>query len=91
MPETLISFRLDEDIKKKLERLCQEVGLGMTEALAILAAKAVREERLPLEIKTDTAAYYDELSLRQLRLALDDLATGKAKLTPHELIEVEDD
>lgn len=47
MSTTLINFRLDTKLKKKLEALCEELGMNMTTAFTIFAKKMVREHGIP--------------------------------------------
>ena len=54
MSQTTINFRLDSDLKKRFERLCDEFGLSTTTAITLFMKAVIRERRIPFEIKTDT-------------------------------------
>ena len=47
---TLINFRMDEDLKKNMEQVCNELGMNMTTAFTIFAKKMAREHRIPFEV-----------------------------------------
>lgn len=39
MAQTMVNFRMDEDLKKAMEQTCQEMGMSMTTAFTIFAKK----------------------------------------------------
>ncbi len=89
MAQAMVNFRMDEDLKKNMEDVCKEMGLSMTAAFTIFATKVSREKRIPFELAVDP--FYSEANIGRLRKAIADVESGKAKLTEHELVEVEDD
>jgi DNA-damage-inducible protein J len=91
MAQAMVNFRIDEELKKNMEEVCKEMGLSMTTAFTIFAAKVSRERRIPFEITADPDPFYSEANMERLRKAITDVRHGKTKLTEHELIEVEDD
>ena len=42
-----VNFKLDEDVKKRMERACTEMGLSMSAAFTMFAKKGGREYRIP--------------------------------------------
>ncbi len=50
MGQTTVTFRMDEDLKKKFDSLCSELGLNMTSAMTIFAKTAVRENGIPFNL-----------------------------------------
>jgi len=89
MAQAMVNFRMDENLKKGMEEVCKEMGLSMTTAFTIFATKVSKEKRIPFEVSVDP--FYSEANMTRLRKAIADVESGKAKLTEHELIEVEDD
>ncbi len=67
------------------------MGLSMTAAFTIFATKVSKERRIPFDIAADADLFYSEANMKRLRKAIADVASGKAKLTEHELIEAGDD
>ena len=45
-----ISFRINEQIKKEFEELCDELGMTPTTALTIFIKKMCREQSIPFEV-----------------------------------------
>ena len=80
---------MEEDLKKQAETLFNEIGMNMTTAFTIFAKAAVRQQKIPFELAADP--FYSEVNMKRLRKAIADVESGKAKLTEHELIEVDDD
>jgi len=87
MPQSMVNFRINEELKKGMEQACKEMGLSMTTAFTIFATKVSREKRIPFEVAVDP--FFSETNMNRLRKAIADIEAGKA--TEHELIEVEDD
>ena len=89
MAQTMVNFRMDEELKANMEQVCKEMGLSMTTAFTIFATKVSKEKRIPFEVSVDP--FFAEANMERLRKAIADVESGKAKLTAHELIEVDDD
>jgi DNA-damage-inducible protein J len=86
MAQTMVNFRMDEDLKKSLEKTCSDMGLSMTAAFTIFAKKVSREKRIPFEISADP--FYSESNMEYLEQIIADIDAGRAKLVEHDLIEV---
>ena len=85
MAQTMINFRMDEDLKKSMEETCKDLGLSMTAAFTIFAKKMTREKRIPFDVSIDP--FYSESNMSYLKKVVEDIESGKAVLTEHELIE----
>lgn len=85
MAQTMVNFRMDEELKKSMEQTCAEMGLSMTTAFTIFAKKVSREKRIPFEISADP--FYSENNIRYLEKVISDIETGRANLVEHDLIE----
>ena len=87
MAQTLINFRIDEETKKEMEKVCNELGMTMSTALNIFIKKMTREKRIPFEVSIDP--FYSENNIKHLEKITSEIDSGKAKLVEHELIEEE--
>lgn len=85
MGQTMINFRMDEELKKSMEETCRDLGLSMTTAFTIFAKKMTREKRIPFEVSVDP--FYSDSNMEYLKKVIDDIESGKAVLVEHELIE----
>lgn len=82
-----VNFKLDEDVKKRMEWACSEMGLSMSAAFTIFAKKVARECRIPFEVSADP--FYSESNIRYLENIMQDIENGKAHFAEHDLIEVD--
>ena len=87
MAQSMVNFRMDEDLKKGMEQACKEMGMSMTTAFTIFATKVSREKRIPFEVRADP--FYSEANMERLRRGIAALNAGKG--VEHELIEVDDE
>ena len=75
MAQTMVNFRMDENLKKSMEQVCTEMGMSMTTAFTIFAKKVSREKRIPFEITADT--FYSESNMAQIRRADEQVGAGR--------------
>ena len=85
MAQTMINFRMDEELKKSMEETCRDLGLSMTTAFTIFAKKMTREKRIPFEVSVDP--FYSEKNMEYLKKVVEEIESGKAVLIEHELRE----
>nr|WP_314098373.1 type II toxin-antitoxin system RelB/DinJ family antitoxin [uncultured Lachnoanaerobaculum sp.] len=81
-----VSFRVDDDIKKKAERTFDDIGISMSTAINIYLKAVVRENRIPFELSADP--FYSDANMSRLRESIRQVRDGEKKLTEHEIIEV---
>lgn len=53
MAQTLINFRIDENTKKQMEQICNELGITLSIAFNIFAKKVICEKRIPFDLSID--------------------------------------
>ncbi len=87
MAQTNINIRMDEELKKQFDKFCSDIGMTMTTAFCVFAKMAVKEQRIPFEIKADP--FYSRENTARLEKAVKDLNNGKGK--KHDLIEVKNE
>ena len=85
---TNVTIRMDESLKKRSEALFEEMGLSMTAAIMLFIKTAVRENRIPFEIRVDP--FFSENNQRRLREAAADM-DARCNIAVHDLIEEDDD
>ena len=81
-----VSFRVDDDIKKKAERTFDDIGISMSTAINIYLKAVVRENRIPFELSADP--FYLDANMSRLRESIRQVRDGEKELTEHEIIEV---
>ena len=50
MAQTNVNIRMDEDLKREFDKICNDLGLTMTAAFTVFAKTVVRQQRIPFEI-----------------------------------------
>ena len=70
MPQTTLNVRIDEEVKKDLEKFCSEVGLNVSVAVNMFAKAVIREQRLPFDVSLNTPN-------EETRRAIDDVVNRK--------------
>lgn len=78
-----VNFRLDKADKKRMENVCNELGLSMSAAFTIFAKKVGREHRIPFEVSMDP--FYSENNVAHLRRGVTALNAGLG--VEHDIIE----
>lgn len=90
MAHTLINFRIEENTKKELEKICNELGITMSTAFNIFAKKVIREKRIPFDVSIDP--FYSDSNQNALQESIKQLEEGKVVAkTMEELYEMEDE
>ncbi len=75
MAQTLINFRIDENTKKQLEEICNELGITMSTAFNMFVKKVIREKRIPFEVSIDP--FYSETNINAINESIKQLKEGK--------------
>ena len=82
-----VNFKMDADVKKKMEQVCSELGISMSAAFNVFAKKVGREQRIPFDVSVDP--FYSDSNIRYLERKKKEIDEGRAHLSEHELIEAE--
>lgn len=87
MPQSMINFRMEESLKKKMEQTCKELGLSMSSAFTVFAKKVTRENRIPFDVSIDP--FYSKKNIEVLGERVKAVETGKAKFIIKTMEELE--
>lgn len=83
--QTTLNVRMDADLKRVFDKVCNDLGLTMTTAVTILAKKMTREKRIPFEVSMDP--FYSESNLAALDHSIQQLKEGKVVIKTMEELE----
>lgn len=75
MAGTLVNFRMDSDLKKKMENICDDIGMNLSTAFNIFAKRFVRERGMPFSVDSDP--FYSESNMKFLEEGIKALNEGK--------------
>lgn len=87
MSQTTLNVRMDEDVKRRFDLFCSDVGMNASVAVNLFVKTVIREQRIPFEISADP--FWSEENQAVLRRSIAELDAGHGKR--HELIEVDTD
>ena len=56
MPDTTVTIRVDEDIKRRFEQFCVDVGLNLSVAVNLFIRASLRERKIPFQIESSESS-----------------------------------
>ena len=65
MAQAMVNFRMDSELKEKMEQTCKRMGLSVSAAYTMFATKVTNEQRIPFEITADP--FYSAANMERLR------------------------
>lgn len=77
MSTTTITIRMDENLKKRFEALCDELGLNTTTAFTIFAKAVVRENGLPFALSISSPNRVTMQALEEVKRMQEGLQDAK--------------
>jgi len=87
MAQVMVNFRMDAEEKKNMEQVCKEMGISVTTAFKMFAAKVSRERRIPFEVCADP--FYSKSNMDELRRRAAQIERGEAKFVVKTMEELE--
>ena len=67
MAQATFSIRMDEQLKRQMDEICNEFGMTTSTAINIFAKTVVRERRIPFEIKASDDPFSKERALEVMK------------------------
>lgn len=84
---TTVSLRFEDDMKRELDEMCDEMGMNITTFFMIYAKKALRDRKIPFEIAAPRDSFYSEKNMQQLQKAAKQVEEGKVVVKSIEELE----
>ena len=87
MSMKLVNIRMDEDLKKEMEIVCNDLGINITTAFTIFAfaKKLTREKRIPFSVSIDP--FYSNENIKALENSINEVKDGKVIMKTIEELE----
>ena len=82
-----VSLRLDEATKEGLDQMCGEMGMNLTTFFMIYAKAALRERKIPFEIRANDESFFSRENRAAIARSEEEARQGKA--IPKTLAELE--
>lgn len=84
---TTVSLRFDDEMKKQLDEMCDEMGMNLTTFFMIYAKKALRDRCIPFEVAAPLDPFYSDSNMEQLRKASEQVKNGQVIVKTMEELE----
>jgi len=78
-----INIRVDDDVKRKAELVCQDIGISLSSAINVYLKKMGRESRIPFELSIDP--FYSKENIEYLENKYNDYKNGKLEFVEREI------
>lgn len=85
MSMKLVNIRMDEDLKKEMEIVCNDLGINITTAFTIFAKKLTREKRIPFSVSVDP--FYSNENIKALENSINEVKDDKVIMKTIEELE----
>jgi len=85
MSMKLINIRMDEELKKEMEIVCNDLGMNITTAFTIFAKKLTREKRIPFNVSIDP--FYSNENIKAIEKSINEVKEGKVVIKSVEDLE----
>ena len=72
-----VSLRFDEATKHGLDSMCEEMGMNLTTFFMIYARAALRERKIPFEIRANDDPFYSKANIAALKRSEAEMHDGK--------------
>ena len=79
-----VNFRIDDNLKKKVDHIFNDMGLTMSAAITMFLVQVSREYRIPFQIKVDP--FYSDENIKELEQRIESIKNGSNSLEEHELL-----
>ena len=84
---TTISIRLNDQDKKALDEMCDEMGMSLSTFFTIYAKRALRDRKIPFEVTAPADPFYSESNMRALTESEQQARDGKVIVKTMEELE----
>lgn len=84
---TTVSLRFDDEMKRQLDEMCDEMGMNLTTFFMIYAKKALRDRRIPFDVVAPLDPFYSDSNVEQLRKAVQQVRDGQVVVKTMEELE----
>lgn len=84
---TTVSLRMDDEMKKELDEMCEAMGMNITTFYMVYTKKALRERRIPFDIEAPTEPFFSDSNMAQLHKSAKQIDEGKVVVKTMEELE----
>ena len=74
---TTVTLRFDDDMKKELDKMVDDMGMNITTFFMIYAKRALRDRKIPYEIIAPRDPFYSKENMDCIKESKQQIAEGK--------------
>jgi len=74
---SIITVRMDENLKRQFEQVVDELGLNMTTAITAFVKTVVRQEKIPFELSAKKDPFYSPANMAALKKSIEQHKRGE--------------
>ena len=82
-----VSLRFEDEMKRQLDEMCDEMGMNLTTFFMIYAKRALRDRRIPFDIVAPADPFYSASNLKQLEKTDSQIKEGQVVVKSIEELE----
>ena len=86
-----VSLRFEDDMKRELDSMCDEMGMNLTTFFMVYAKKALRDRKIPFEIEAPKDPVYSDSNMRNIQDSLQQIREGRVVVKTIEDLEAMED
>ena len=84
---TTVTLRFDDDMKKELDQMVDDMGMNLTTFFMIYAKRALRDRRIPFDVTAPEDPFYSISNLTRLKESEKQFLEGKVVVKTLEELE----
>ncbi len=84
---TTVTLRFDDDMKKELDQMVDDMGMNLTTFFMIYAKRALRDRRIPFDVTAPADPFYSISNLTRLKESEKQFLEGKVVVKTLEELE----
>lgn len=84
---TTISLRFEDEMKRELDEMCEEMGMNLTTFFMVYAKKALRDRKIPFTLEAPIDPFCSERNMAWLDRSIQQAKDGKVVIKTMEELE----
>lgn len=84
---TTVSLRMDDDMKKELDEMCEAMGMNISTFYMLYTKRALRDRKIPFDIEAPIEPFYSDSNMSQIQKSLNQIHEGKVVVKTMEELE----
>ena len=87
MAQANLTIRLNDYDKTVFSEICSQIGLSVSAAMNVFVKAVIKERKIPFELSAENDVFYSESNLKALKIADEQIKSGKTVTKTFEELE----